>query len=66
MKNLGDGYVCQLASHLHDGFDDPLTNGLGPSLGTLTFFSFGHFVNQPCYNELNVYIFCGYGLQACD
>ncbi len=28
MKNLGDGYVCQFASHLHCGFDVPLANGL--------------------------------------
>ncbi len=28
MKNLGDGCVCQFASHLHCGFDVPLANGL--------------------------------------
>jgi hypothetical protein len=28
MKNLGDGCVCQLASHLHCGFDVPFANGL--------------------------------------
>ncbi len=31
MKNLGDGCVCQLASHLHCGFDVPIGNNLKTS-----------------------------------